>query len=316
MLPPSLAGVFILVFRKTSRVLAAHYRGFINTLASHSSFVGRRALLADVREHLRSSRVVTLMGHGGVGKTRVALRVAEESRGTFRDGCWVVPLEDLGHARAGVPRRRGGPRACMAPTGRGRSRRSPTTSAHRDALLVLDNCEHLLSPVSDLVEELRAACPHVGFLLTSRRPLRLSGEDVVVVPPLDLPDEADFGATPEVISHYEAVRLFVDRATSARSDFELTPDNAPAVAVLCRDLQGVPLAIEWRQPGSGCCHPRRSARASGNASTSSTWDTAMPAPGKVAERLRRVVLPSCARTLEKGLGTLLGVRRRLRPEGP
>ena len=115
--------------------------------------------------------------------------------------------------------------------------------AHRDALLVLDNCEHLLSAVSDLVEGLRAACPHVRFLLTSRRPLRLSGEDVVVVPPLDLPDEAP-GATPEVISHYEAVRLFVDRATSARSDFELTPDNAPAVAVLCRDLQGVPLAIE------------------------------------------------------------------------
>jgi len=204
--------------------------------------VGRRALLADVREHLRSSRVVTLMGHGGVGKTRVALRVAEESRGTFRDGCWVAPLEDLATPELV------GPAVAEALDLHGADRPWQVEAladhiAHRDALLVLDNCEHLLSAVSDLVEGLRAACPHVRFLLTSRRPLRLSGEDVFVVPPLDLPDGVP-GATPEVISHYEAVRLFVDRATSARSDFELTPDNAPAIAGLCRDLHGVPLAIE------------------------------------------------------------------------
>ena len=115
--------------------------------------------------------------------------------------------------------------------------------AHRTALLVLDNCEHLLAAVSDLVEGLRATCPNLSFLLTSRRPLRLSGEDVIVVPPLSLPEQATV-ATPEAIAHYEAVDLFVDRATSARSDFELTPDNAPAVAALCRELDGVPLAIE------------------------------------------------------------------------
>ena len=115
--------------------------------------------------------------------------------------------------------------------------------ADRTALLVLDNCEHLVSAVGDLVEGLRATCPNLRFLLTSRRPLGLSGEDVIVVPPLSLPDEATV-ATPEAITHYEAVNLFVDRATSARSDFRLTPDNAPAVAALCRDLDGVPLAIE------------------------------------------------------------------------
>ena len=115
--------------------------------------------------------------------------------------------------------------------------------AHRAALLVLDNCEHLLAAVSDLVAGLRATCPNLSFLLTSRRPLRLSGEDVIVVRPLSLPEQATV-ATPEAIAHYEAVDLFLDRATSARSDFELTPDNAPAVVTLCRELDGVPLAIE------------------------------------------------------------------------
>ena len=100
-----------------------------------------------------------------------------------------------------------------------------------------------MSPVGDLVEGLRATCPNLRFLLTSRRPLGLSGEDVIVVPPLSLPDEATV-ATPETITHHEAVNLFVDRATSARSDFRLTPANAPAVVGLCRDLDGVPLAIE------------------------------------------------------------------------
>jgi non-specific serine/threonine protein kinase len=115
--------------------------------------------------------------------------------------------------------------------------------AHRSALLVLDNCEHLLAAVSDLVERVRANCPNVRFLLTSRQPLRLSGEDVILVPPLGLPGQATV-ATPEAVTHYEAVNLFLDRARSARSDFELTPENAPAVVTLCRELDGIPLAIE------------------------------------------------------------------------
>ncbi|MGH3335357.1 MAG: ATP-binding protein, partial [Nocardioides sp.] len=115
--------------------------------------------------------------------------------------------------------------------------------ADRAALLVLDNCEHLLAAVGDLVEGLREACPNLRFLLTSRRALRLSGEDVIVVPPLNLPDQVTV-ATPDAISHYEAVNLFMDRARSASSEFELTPDNAPAVLALCRDLEGIPLAIE------------------------------------------------------------------------
>jgi predicted ATPase/DNA-binding CsgD family transcriptional regulator len=204
--------------------------------------VGRRALLADVRERLASSRVVTLVGPGGVGKTRVALRVAEEGSRTYREGCWVVPLAELAN-----PQLLGATVAeALGLQGVDRPSRADTLAdhiAHRTALLVLDNCEHLLAAVSALVEQLRATCPNVRFLLTSRRPLRLSGEDVVVVPPLSLPDQVAV-ATPEAITHYEAVNLFLDRATSASSDFALTPDNAPAVLALCRDLDGIPLAIE------------------------------------------------------------------------
>lgn len=204
--------------------------------------MGRRALLADIRERLASAQVVTLVGPGGVGKTRVAMRIAEEPPRTYREGCWVVSLEDLAEpdllsttvAEALDLQGAEGPHQVDT---------LADYIADRTAILVLDNCEHLLAAVSELVAELRATCPNVRFLLTSRRPLRLSGEDVVVVPPLDLPDQVAV-VTPEGIGHYEAVNLFLDRARSASSEFELTPDNAPAVLALCRDLEGLPLAIE------------------------------------------------------------------------
>ena len=197
--------------------------------------------MADVREHLTSSRVVTLVGHGGVGKTRVALKTAELARHTYPDGFWIVPLADLTEPdllNATVAE-------AMSLHATDRPWELETLADHvadRTALLVLDNCEHLLAAVSDLVVGLRATCPNVRFLLTSRRPLRISGEDVVAVPPLSLPDGNV--ATPESITHYEAVTLFLDRAVSARSDFQLTPDNAAAVVTLCRELDGIPLAIE------------------------------------------------------------------------
>jgi predicted ATPase/DNA-binding CsgD family transcriptional regulator len=199
-------------------------------------------LLARVRERLAVSRVVTLVGPGGVGKTRVAVRSAGDQRRSFRDGCWVVPLAEVAEpALVGTS-----VAAALDLPGTDRPWGLDTLAdfiAHRTALLVLDNCEHLVPAVSDLVHGLRARCPNVRFLLTSRRPLSLSGEDVIVIPPLGLPDETTVAA-PEAIVHHEAVHLFVDRATSARSDFELTSDNAPAVLALCRDLDGMPLAIE------------------------------------------------------------------------
>jgi non-specific serine/threonine protein kinase len=204
--------------------------------------VGRRSLLAEVRQRLASSRLVTLVGPGGVGKTRVAVRVMELEQRTFREGCWLASLAALEEPELLCPvvaealDLRGGDQPWAVVT-------LADHVADRTALLVLDTCEHLGSAVGDLVEGLRARCPNLRLLLTSRRPLRLSGEDVLVVPPLGLPDESTV-ATPETITHHEAVTLFVDRATSARSDFRLTQANAPAVAGLCRDLDGIPLAIE------------------------------------------------------------------------
>jgi non-specific serine/threonine protein kinase len=204
--------------------------------------VGRRSLLADLRQHLASSRVVTLVGPGGVGKTRVALRITELDRRSYRDGCWVAPLAGLAEPELLAP----AVAEALGLHGGDRPWRLESLADHlaeRTALLVLDNGEHLISPVGDLVEGLRAACPNIRFLLTSRRPLGLSGEDVIVVPPLSLPDNATV-ATPETITHHDAVNLFLDRATSARSDFRLTPANASAVVGLCRDLDGLPLALE------------------------------------------------------------------------
>ncbi len=185
---------------------------------------------------------MTLVGPGGIGKTRAALQITESARRTFPDGCWVVPLATVAQPDLVSP----AVAEALGLYGADGPWQVDTLAdyiADRTALLVLDNCEQLITAVSDLVQGLRRACPHLRFLLTSRRPLRLSGEDVLVVPPLGLPDAATV-ATPETIGHYEAVHLFLDRAISARSDFQLTPENAPVVSALCRDLDGLPLAIE------------------------------------------------------------------------
>ena len=176
----------------------------IETLAFYTSFVGRRALLTDVREHLASSRVVTLVGPGGVGKTRVALRFVEEARRTYRDGCWVVSLADLADPdllSATVAEALG-----LQVTDR--PWRVDTLADHladRTALLVLDNCEHLVAAVGDLVVGLRARCPNLSFLLTSRRPLRLErgGRHRRRRRSASLTQATV--ATPESIAHYEAV---------------------------------------------------------------------------------------------------------------
>lgn len=214
------------------------------SVTSYTSFIGRRALLADVREHLAGARVVTLIGPGGVGKSRVALRIADEARRTYPDGSWSVSLSELSDPALLVPTI-AQELGVTIPQRAERLEALTDYLAHRSGLLVLDNVEHLLASVGTLVEEMRAACPDLRFLLTSRRPLGLSGEDVIIVPPMTLPETPETGsASPDGLVHYEAVNLFVDRARSANSEFDLTAHNADAVAGLCRELDGLPLAIE------------------------------------------------------------------------
>jgi predicted ATPase len=205
-----------------------------------SSFIGRDRELARVAKALGEARVVTLTGVGGVGKTRLALRTAAEEVLRFREGAWLVELQAVRDPEAVA--------AAVAAVFRVADRAGMSTTESlieflrsKQLLLVLDNCEHLLDPAADLVEALERACPGVVVLATSREGLAIEGERVVPVPALSAPAVNTDLAT---VNESEAVRLFVERAGWVDPDFELTESNAPAVAQICRRLDGLPLAIE------------------------------------------------------------------------
>ena len=207
-----------------------------------SSFVGRAVELAEVAEALATTRALTLTGVGGCGKTRLALQAAADALDRFQDGAWWVelaPLADpalLGEALAPAVGVR--PLPGLTPTEAVIAHLAP-----KRALMVLDNCEHLLEPCAELAESLLRGCPELTLLLTSREPLGLSGETSWRVPSLSLPrDRAPEPA--ESLAQSDAVRLFIERAVQVRPNFAVTDDNAPAVAQICHDLDGIPLAIE------------------------------------------------------------------------
>ena len=207
-----------------------------------SSLVGRERETAAVRDLILrdEERLVTLIGPGGVGKTRLALRVIEEMAGRFADGAVFVPLAAVTDSElvpAAIARELGiheaGDRPVLA-TLAGLLR-------ERSLLLVLDNLEQVVQ-AGPAIAELLTACPQLVVLATSRTALRLSGECEFPVPPLALPDPTPGAADGAADS--DAIRLFVLRARSVNSDFALTADNAPIIAAICRRLDGLPLAIE------------------------------------------------------------------------
>ena len=205
-----------------------------------SSFVGRRADIAQARKALSQCRLVSLVGVGGVGKTRLALRVAAEARRAFPDGVWLVQLAPLVDQTFVA-------RTVSAALGlRDESTRPPEAVlaehlADKRLLLVLDNCEHVVDNAAMLAADLLSAAAELRILVTSREPLGLTGEKVLPVPPLTVPDPEEPVQSP---LSYEAVALFTDRAQAARPDFTITADNAGKVARLCKRLDGIPLAIE------------------------------------------------------------------------
>ncbi|WP_432922902.1 ATP-binding protein [Microbispora sp. CA-135349] len=207
-----------------------------------TTFVGRRRSAVRIRELLSTTRLVTVTGTGGVGKTRLALHVAEELSGEFDAGVWMVDLSAL-RDPALVPH------AIMSAFGvADGSAQEPmtvlaTALARRRLLLLLDNCEHLRDACAEIVGCLLRACPGLRVLSTSRQPLGLPGEHSLVLPPLQAPDPAAVTG-PDELQGYDAVKLFLDRATAVLPDFRLTADNAHDVAALCAQLDGLPLAIE------------------------------------------------------------------------
>lgn len=217
-------------------------RGAGNLPLELTSFVGRRREIADTKKMLSSSRLVTLTGIGGVGKTRLALRVAEDVRRGFGDGVCFAELDELRDESLLVD-------VVAAALGvRDRSSR-PLEHAvaefltSRRLLLVLDNCEHLVGEAAGLVERLLRACPELHVLTTSREPLGIGGEAVLRVPPLTIPSP-DRQPSLRGLPGYDAVTLFAERAATAVPGFELTEDNRLTVARICHKLDGLPLPIE------------------------------------------------------------------------
>ncbi|HSJ21395.1 MAG TPA: LuxR C-terminal-related transcriptional regulator [Nocardioidaceae bacterium] len=214
-----------------------------NLPAELSSFVGRRHELASVRAGLSTHRLVTLLGPGGIGKTRLAFRVADDQERSQADGAWVAELAPVQVPEL-VPEAVVGALGLRSIEGGSPTERLVAHLRHRELLLVLDNCEHVQDAAAALASELLARCPGVRILATSRHALALPGELVLSVPPLPTPGPSRSGASPDGLMHYDAVRLFVDRASASWPSFKVTEVNQDALAELVRRLDGMPLAIE------------------------------------------------------------------------
>ena len=213
-----------------------------NLPAEVTSFVGRRRELADAKRALSKSRLVTLTGVGGVGKTRVAERVARDRRRAYPHGVWLVELAQLADPALLTQTVLTELSVRGPPSGDALEALIDSLSS-RHLLLVLDNCEHLLDEVAALSAALLRSCPDLQILATSREPLRVVGEAVLPVPPMAAPAPERSGGVAG-LSRYDAVALFTERAAAAVPDFALTEDNYRAVAALCYRLDGLPLAIE------------------------------------------------------------------------
>lgn len=224
--------------RSERDAVAVHH----NLPPEFSSFVGRGWALAEARQAIARSRLVTLVGPGGIGKTRLALRLAAEELSAFSDGVWFVDLAPVGDSRhvwrtvcATVGARESGDVAA--------DRATLDHLRTRQTLLVFDNCEHLVDEVARVASAILAGCPDAKLIATSRESLGVVGESIQQIQPLSVPasEQAMFVGT---VMEFEASRLFYDRAHTSDPSFLVTDQNAHELAAICRRLDGIPLAIE------------------------------------------------------------------------
>src|SRR5215208_3834209 len=218
-----------------------------NLPAQLTSFIGREQEIAEAQKLLSSTRILTFIGPGGIGKTRLSLQVAAEQFSEFKDGIWLIELAPLAdstyvlstiastfhlHEQQGVP---------LIDT-------ITDYLRAKQLLLVLDNCEHLIETCAKLSDHFLHACPNLKIITSSREALGINGETVYHLASLSLPQDVedlrDVGNLTHDLMHYEATRLFSERASKANPQFALTKDNAPYVTQVCRQLDGIPLAIE------------------------------------------------------------------------
>ena len=214
-----------------------------------STFIGRESEIKDIRQLILSNRLLTLTGPGGCGKTRLALKVAQELKGEFEQHVWFVELASVADPVL-VPQTIAATLNVREQSGRTLIDILVDYLSSRRLSLILDNCEHLIAACAQIAETLLQKCPHLKILATSREALGITGEVAWTVPPLSLPSKRPWtnpSSTQDAMSLYEeseSVQLFVVRATTISPDFRLTLENGAWVAEICRRLDGMPLAIE------------------------------------------------------------------------
>ena len=206
-----------------------------------TSFVGREPEISEITDLLAAGRLITLTGSGGSGKTRLALELANRLVGKHRDGIWFIELASISDPELI-------PQAIASTLGISLSREEAPSIAlakylkKKEILLIFDNCEQIVSAMAGLAEDILRTCRNVQIVVTSREILNVPGEVRFRVPSLGLPEEDV--AECDALSQYESVRLFIERAKTVLPSFLLADENAPAIAQICRRLDGMPLAIE------------------------------------------------------------------------
>jgi predicted ATPase/class 3 adenylate cyclase/DNA-binding CsgD family transcriptional regulator len=213
-----------------------------NLPAQLTSFIGRRRELRDAAELMDAQRLVTITGSGGCGKTRLGLQLAAERFDRYPEGVWYVELASLAGSGT-VARQVADVLGVQDEPDRALTDTLADHIGPRTMLFVLDNCEHLLDECAVLVDALTRRCEGLHVLATSRQVLDVPGEFVWRVPSMAIPPERELPPI-DALTEFDAVRLFCDRATRGRSEFTLSPDNAPAIVTICRRLDGIPLALE------------------------------------------------------------------------
>ncbi len=217
-----------------------------------NSFIGRTEELREIETLVRDSRLVTLVGPPGSGKTRLGLAAASQLAGTFTDGAVMIHLSDIADPDL-VPQAVGTALGITETWDTHYTTLLLSALRDRHALLVLDNCEHLLGDTARLVLTVLQGCPHITILATSREPFSIPGEQAWAVPPFPVPPpEAD---TVDEIMQAASVQLYVDRAEAASRSFRMDDTTAPVVAMICRRLDGLPLAIELAAASSHTMTP-------------------------------------------------------------
>lgn len=233
---------------KAYRVMRSGEQWLPSTLAPNnlpselSSFVGRAGELARLRAMLDETRLLTLLGAGGMGKTRLSLKLARQAMPDFPDGVWFVELAPLAEPQLLAQVVISALSITVEP-GQSAMQALLAHVAARRMLLVLDNCEHLVHDCAELAGKLLAIAAGLKLITSSREALRIAGEQIFPVLPLTVPDP-DHAHTPVSLMQYEAVRLFMDRTGACQPSFELRPDDGATLLNICRRLEGIPLAIE------------------------------------------------------------------------